>query len=184
MKMRLLTTLALTSLLASPASAGPTVKKKSWVTEGSHIAVLRFGWGEPIAQSAFSPRLSCRAPEIPLVTNILAVPSLARRVIDRGAWSSTSAERLGAWRVRIRSTNGGPVLVASGTGWTSAEANAPAGLAPGLPFAGGPGGFWVFATFQDTSGVVIDDQSLLGVTFDLTLTVACGTADFDAAGAP
>jgi hypothetical protein len=132
-------------------------------------------------QQAYAPQLHCQAPEIPLVTNVHAFPVQARRVVDRGEYTSLDAQRLGSWRVRIGSTNGGPRLTAAGTGWSAGEANAPAGLAPGLPFAGAPGGFWLFSTFADTSGRAIDEESLLGVVFSVTLTVACGTQDFGAA---
>ena len=178
------TVLILMCSLSSPAWAGPTIKKRSWVTESVDVTVRRFGWGVPIGQQNYAPRLNCRAPEIPLVTNVHAFPRHARRVVDRGEYISVDAPRLGAWRVRIGSTNGGPQVTASGTGWAAGEANAPAGLAPGLPFAGAPGGFWLFATFADTSGLAIDDESLLGVIFSVTFTVACGTQDFQAAAPP
>jgi hypothetical protein len=178
MKTRALTLSISMCLLASSAWAGPTVKKRSWVTESATLEVRRIAWGVPFLQQAYAPRLNCRAPEVPLITNVHAFPKAAARVRDRGGYGSFDSTRLGEWRVRVVSTNGGPELQASATGWAAGEANAPAGLAAGIPFNGAPGGYWLTATFADNSGVVIDDASLLRVNFTVSLTVACGTVDF------
>ena len=156
---------ALLVAVANPAAAGPTVKKRTWLTHAMVLPAQAFGWGS-YGGAEFMPDITCPEGDAPLLVAARAIPSRGWIRSGNGATSNpTLLDRLVGWELRIpHDALEGGYTVLRGTGKGAAEAELPAGLRVHTGNA------------RRTLVVAATVSAVEATSYDLTieLTFACG----------
>ncbi|MCK6572583.1 hypothetical protein L6V77_15970 [Myxococcota bacterium] len=161
-------------LFATPAAAGPDMKRRNWVTRLQTLeggVTIRNTFGRLVGLTPHVDIPACPAGQVFMVIDVVVAPSHATAVTDY----DRPVTDLGAWSFRLETQRADPAPEPLGVIYR--DIRSPAAWARGAETARLeiPAGFRVYEFLR---GVIVGqsaDPAIRWAKFDLQYTGACGT---------